>query len=112
MASVKMSFNDETVITHNERKVDLKLYATAWWYYSKATRSDPAYDETEIDEIEISEAHYQDTNEPVSSDEILDDVRKDLENNFDFYFSHDEPDEDYSGMDCVDRWNAAHGIAV
>lgn len=112
MASEKMTYNGTATITHNGREVELKLYATAWWYHSKETRLEPEVDETEIDEIEISDAHYSDTNEPVPADEIYEDVYSDLYEHLDYYFTLEDRVEDDSGMDCVDRWNVKNGIEV
>ena len=114
MSSVTLTFNDTASIVHNGRDVEFKLYATAYCYYSKATRNDPEESGTEIEDLIISDAHYVDTNESVDSDEIYDEVEKDINDNFERYFTYEEDEEDrYSSeMDCVDRWRVAHGIEV
>ena len=113
MASIKLTYKGKADIVYKKRDVEFQLYATAWSYYQKETREEPEYDESVIDEIEITDARFTDTNEPVTSEEIYEEVYNELQNNFDKYFSYKDEDDRYSGeMDCVDRWRVAHGIEV
>jgi hypothetical protein len=100
-------------VDYNEREVEVKIKASAYVYQERQTCYDPAYDEAVVDDAEIIEAHYTDTNEPAEIDELYDAVYRYLDDHFWDYFNDDDNyDYDDSGMDCVDRWNVAHGIEV
>lgn len=85
-------------IVWNERDVEMDLYADL-------------DSDGEIADVNIENAHYIDNDEPIEAEEIEKKVYDDLCNEEpSFWGIPDCEDEDYSGMDCVDRWKQAHGI--
>ena len=87
-------YNGTVYIDYNEREVEVNLSAKAWEIRMSQRYYDFESDESEIEEVNISEAHYTDTNEAVAVDEIYSDVEKHLNDHFSNYFNDDERDCD------------------
>lgn len=85
-------------IVWNNRDVEMDLYTDL-------------YADGDIADVNISNAHYIDNDEPIDEAEIEAKVKEYLyDEPPSFWGIPEENDDDVGGMDCVDRWKQAHGI--
>jgi len=76
----KMVFNDDEFhITFNGRDVEMKVSAIAWYSHSKQTDWEPAFEDFEIEEIIIQNAHYTDDGSLIDPEIIDPAVQAELE---------------------------------
>jgi hypothetical protein len=92
-------FEGKYSIVWNNRDVEMDLYADL-------------DSDGDIADIDISNAHYVDNDEPIEVEEIEVKVEECLRyEDWEFWgYSEEDDDVDNCGMDCVDRFKQAHGI--
>lgn len=93
---MKDEYEGKYSIVWNDRDVEMDLYADL-------------DSEGDVADINISNAHYVDNNEPIEAEEIEAKVEEYLNDEEWEFWGYGE-DTDTSGMDCVDRFKQAHGI--
>lgn len=86
-------------IVWNDRDVEMDLYTDM-------------YADGDIADVNISNAHYIDNDEPIDEEEIEAKVKEYLcDEPPSFWGIPEEPEDKYMGeMDCVDYWKYTHGI--
>lgn len=113
MSTRKLSYQGKYSIVWNNREVVMDLEASAYSWYQKGSYYEPEDWGIEVDDFTITNAYYVDTGDLIPAEEIEDEVGNKLAGEDDYFWGNIEEDhEDSDGMDCVDRWNVAHGIEV
>ena len=71
---MKCVYKGDFSIAFNGRDVEMEVEATALWEHSYQTYWEPEYSEFTVEDVDIKNAHYADTDEPIDASEIVDEV--------------------------------------